>query len=73
MTRFIVHAFGTDNNLSLAGSIGKVLPFRASVGYYNQSGLVRKDNVERWTGNIVLRLLASSRPPEVDHQCQGYS
>ena len=47
-------AFGTDNNLSLAGSIGKFLPFRASVGYYNQSGLVRKDNVERWTGNIVL-------------------
>ena len=47
-------AFGTDNNLSLAGSIGKFLPFRASIGYYNQSGLVRKDNVERWTGNIVL-------------------
>ena len=47
-------AFGTDNNLSLSGSIGKFLPFRASVDYYNQSGLVRKDNVERWTGNIVL-------------------
>ena len=47
-------AFGTDNNLSLTGSIGKFLPFRASIGYYNQSGLVRKDNVERWTGNIVL-------------------
>ena len=47
-------AFGTDNNLSLSGSISKFLPFRASVGYYNQSGLVRKDNVERWTGNIVL-------------------
>ncbi len=47
-------AFGTDNNLSLSGSIGKWLPFRASVGYYNQSGLVRKDNVERWTGNVVL-------------------
>ena len=47
-------AFGTDNNLSLSGSIGKFLPFRASVGYYNQSGLVRKDNVERWTGNVVL-------------------
>lgn len=47
-------AFGTDNNLSLSGSIGKYLPFRVSVGYYNQSGLVRKDNVERWTGNVVL-------------------
>lgn len=47
-------AFGTDNNLSLSGSISKYLPFRVSAGYYNQSGLVRKDNVERWTGNVVL-------------------
>ena len=47
-------AFGTDNNLSVSGSIDKWLPFRMSVGYYNQSGLVRKDNVERWTGNVVL-------------------
>ena len=47
-------AFGTDNNLSVSGSIDKWLPFRVSVGYYNQSGLVRKDNVERWTGNVIL-------------------
>lgn len=47
-------AFGTDNNLSVSSSIDKWLPFRVSVGYYNQSGLVRKDNVERWTGNVVL-------------------
>lgn len=47
-------AFGTDNNLSVSGSIDNWLPFRVSVGYYNQSGLVRKDNVERWTGNVVL-------------------
>ena len=47
-------AFGIDNNLSVSGSIDKWLPFRVSVGYYNQSGLVRKDNVERWTGNVVL-------------------
>ena len=47
-------AFGTDNNLSVSGSIGKYLPFRVSTGYYNQSGLVPKDNVERWTGNVVL-------------------
>ena len=47
-------AFGTDNNLSVSGSMGKWLPFRVSVGYFNQSGLERKDNVERWTGNVVL-------------------
>lgn len=46
-------AFGTDNNLSIAGKVG-FLPFRVSVGYMNQSGLVRKDNAQRLTGNIVM-------------------
>ena len=48
------NAFGTDNNLSVAGKIAKNLPFRASVGYYNQSGLLRTDNAERYTGSITL-------------------
>lgn len=47
-------AFGTDNNLSVAGSLKKVLPFRLSLGYYNQDGIVRTDNVERFTGNLAL-------------------
>jgi iron complex outermembrane receptor protein len=46
-------AFGTDNNLSLSGTAG-FLPFRVSTGFYNQDGLVRKDNAKRWTGNVVL-------------------
>ncbi len=48
------NSFGTDNNLSVSGKIGDFLPFRVSVGYMNQSGLVRNDNAERWTGGIVL-------------------
>ena len=47
-------AFSTDNNLSVSGKIVKGLPFRASVGYSNQNGIIRKDNSERFTGNIVL-------------------
>ena len=39
-------AFGTDNNLSLSGSIGKYLPFRVSAGYYNQSAGSRHLQVE---------------------------
>lgn len=46
-------AFGTDNNLSISGKTG-FLPFRISTGYFNQDGLVRNDNAERWTGNVVL-------------------
>lgn len=47
-------AFGTDNNLSIAGKVSKGLPFRMSVGYLNQSGLIRKDNIGRWTGSAVI-------------------
>ncbi len=46
-------AFGTDNNVSVAGKLG-ILPFRVSVGYMNQSGLVKNDNAQRVTGNVVL-------------------
>jgi iron complex outermembrane receptor protein len=46
-------AFGTDNNLSLAGSIKK-LPYRFSVGYYNQNGIVDTDKSQRVTGNLSL-------------------
>lgn len=47
-------AFGTDNNLSIAGKLSKGLPFRVSVGYLNQSGLIRKDNIGRWTASAVI-------------------
>lgn len=47
-------AFGTDNNLSLSGRITENLPIRVSIGYYNQDGIVRTDNAERYTGSINL-------------------
>lgn len=47
-------AFGTDNNLSLSGRLAKNFPIRVSVGYYNQSGLLKTDNAERITGSISL-------------------
>lgn len=47
-------AFGTDNNLSLSGRFTKNFPFRVSLGYYNQDGILRTDNATRYTGNINL-------------------
>lgn len=47
-------AFGTDNNVSISGSFARNLPFRASVGYYNQKGLLLKDKAERITGSFTL-------------------
>ena len=48
------NSFSTDNNLSLTGSLIKGLPFRISLGYSNQNGIISKDQAERYTGNVVL-------------------
>ncbi len=47
-------AFGTDNNLSVSGQAAKWLPFRASVGYYDQNGILKTDNAKRVSGNLNL-------------------
>ncbi len=47
-------AYGTDNNLSLSGSIAENFPIRASVGYYVQNGLLDTDKAKRLTGSVSL-------------------
>ena len=47
-------AFGTDNNLSLSGKIAKDFPVRASLGYYNQKGILKTDKAERFTGSLSV-------------------
>ncbi len=47
-------AFGTDNNVSVSGRLAPNLPLRVSMGYYNQSGLLKYDNAERFTGSVTL-------------------
>lgn len=46
-------AFGSDNNLSIVGGI-KNLPFRLSVGYLTQSGILRTDKLDRQSVGIAL-------------------
>jgi iron complex outermembrane receptor protein len=43
----------TDNNLSVAGTINNI-PYRASIGYLNQQGIVKTDNLQRYSGFITL-------------------
>lgn len=47
-------AFSTDNNLGLSGKLGSFMPYRLSFGYSNQDGILKKDNVTRYTGSITL-------------------
>ena len=47
-------AYGTDNNLSVTGRVSNWMPFRVSAGGYYQEGILKTDNVKRFTGNINL-------------------
>lgn len=47
-------AWATDNNLSVSGSIAKVLPTRVSVGYLAQDGILVSDNMKRYTASLNL-------------------
>ncbi len=47
------NAVGTDNNISVSGSI-KNVPYRVAIGYLNQDGILRTDNLQRSSGAISL-------------------
>jgi len=47
------NAFTTDNNLSVSGSY-KVLPYRVSLGYLNQDGILKTGNLKRTSAAITL-------------------
>lgn len=46
-------AFSTDNNLSVSGRSG-ILPYRVSVGYTNQQGILLNDRMECYSAGLVL-------------------
>lgn len=45
------NAISTDHNVSLTGSLNS-MPYRASVGYTNQNGMLKESNMERTTLSI---------------------
>ncbi len=46
-------AYTTDNSLSMSGAVGP-LPFRASLGYLNQQGILKTSQFERFSGALNL-------------------
>lgn len=46
-------AFGVDNTISASGSVGN-FPFRASVGYLSQDGILKTNHFGRFTGALNL-------------------
>jgi iron complex outermembrane receptor protein len=46
-------AYTADNNVSVSGAAGN-LPYRASVGYLSQQGLLKRNDLTRYTGSLSL-------------------
>ncbi|RZK23738.1 MAG: SusC/RagA family TonB-linked outer membrane protein [Hymenobacter sp.] len=46
-------AYSADNNVSVSGAAGN-LPYRASVGYLSQQGLLKRNDLNRYTGSLSL-------------------
>ena len=46
-------AFGTDHNVSVSGGL-KNMPYRVSLGYTNQNGILKTSSFERYSGSFNL-------------------
>ena len=46
-------AYTTDNNVSFSGSTGE-LPYRVSLGYLNQQGTLKRNDLNRYSGALSL-------------------
>ena len=59
-------AFMTDNNIALTGGIA-TLPYRLSLGYLNQDGILKTGNLSRFSTalNLNPRFLNNSLKVEV--------
>jgi iron complex outermembrane receptor protein len=48
-------ALGQDHNLSISGTVKKInMPYRVSLGYTNQDGILKTSNFERTTASIAI-------------------
>jgi iron complex outermembrane receptor protein len=65
------NAFMTDNNISVSGSLNNYLPYRVSLGYLKQDGLLRTGNLERTSGAITLNPILFDNHLKIDLNLKG--
>ncbi len=64
------NAFGTDNNISLTGGISK-LPYRFSLGYLSQSGILTTGKLSRFSGFLNLSPSLLNNHLKIDFNLRG--
>lgn len=63
-------AFGTDNTISLSGGI-KALPYRLSIGYQDQNGILKTDNLKKTSLSLTLSPTFFDNHLKVDVNLRG--
>ena len=63
-------ALATDNNLSISGQTG-ILPYRVSLGFQNQNGILKTDNLQRTSIGISLNPTFFENHLKVDINLKG--
>ncbi|MEP7143972.1 MAG: SusC/RagA family TonB-linked outer membrane protein [Ferruginibacter sp.] len=63
-------AFATDNNVSVTGGL-KFLPYRISIGFQNQDGILKTDNLQKTSLAFVLNPTFFDNHLKVDINLKG--
>ncbi len=63
-------ALGTTNDISVSGGI-KDLPYRVSIGYQNQDGILKTDNLQKTSVAIALNPILLNKHLKVDINVKG--
>lgn len=63
-------AFSTDNNISFNGGI-KGLPYRLSIGYLDQDGILKRDNLKRTTVDLNVNKDFLRKSLQIDLNLKG--
>lgn len=63
-------AIGTDNHVSISGGV-KGLPYRLSIGYQDQNGILKTDNLQRTSAALALNPVLFDKHLKVNLNLQG--
>jgi TonB-dependent starch-binding outer membrane protein SusC len=65
------NAFSNDENLSVSGTVAKVLPYRLNLGYLNQNGILLNSNMDRKSVSLNLNPRLLDDHLKVDFSYKG--
>lgn len=63
-------AFASDNNISFTGGV-KNLPYRASIGYLNQEGVLKTDHLEKVSAALIFNPTLFDNHLKIDLNIKG--